>query len=163
MDFHLDAAPVRFDDLDVAQLGVLRCLTNGPADYRDTGYADGGSAFRSRIDTRLRYGDRCPGSWVIRAWMDPQQPSTVPSVCVGWTLFDVDRQGKRIEAGFYVEPTHRRCGIGRQLLQRVRYLGKHIFHCDHLVTQPWNAISRRFFDSQAPTIASDPGYREFRL
>ena len=137
-----------FNDLDTATLQALLPLTNCATrgDTRD-GSTRSGSSFRRYLQDRLRGFPLQDDSWAIVAY-----DNDVPAAwCVVAGLAEDPDSGDPVEVptmsvGFYVARSHRRRGLGREVLQVARAFAREK-GARQLVASPWNKASNAFFAS----------------
>lgn len=141
----LDAEPLDSLAPDLVER-LARTMTNSPSrgDAADDG-TDTGSRFRDMLEDYAR-GHLDPfGHWVVSAWPEPRYDRQVP---VAWSLLEpewsFEDNDSPLRIGFYTDPTWRRRGLGKLLLNEILRLA-HRLGTRRLIAHPWNKRSTAFF------------------
>ena len=64
---------------------------------------------------------------------------------VGWALIGPAWLINRTGVMLYIDPEHRRHGLGNKIIDASKEIARSKFKSDRLVAAPWNASSRSFF------------------
>lgn len=142
VSLRLECAP--WQDLPRELLLDLRNrLTNheGRGDRKDDGIG-AGSLMRELIDDYIMGVISAQGWWVVTVWPEGSRYRGPVAWCL---LRPESRSTPTMKLGFYTDPSWRKRGLGRLIVNEVLRLCNRI-HIERVTASPWNITSHCFFE-----------------